>query len=150
MESKSRGYGPTTRNSDREESTIHYPNEFRAERSWNTPKTVAMLARPLGRILLSLIFIHAAYSKIFDFEMTVSWTHNTLDSNGFSLDKLLGLDDVGLIPMLVGVAMFLEGIGECEDETLLAGFSVVAANATLASCQLCKSCFVQDSWHDFP
>ncbi len=67
--------------------------------------------RWLARLFLASIFVHAGVSKLTSWTDVVAWAHNALESNGLSLDKLLGVDDVGVVPMLVGIALFLELFG---------------------------------------
>ena len=69
------------------------------------------LTRAFSRLLISGIFIHAGVSKLTAWSKTVTYTHDTMDANGFALDKLFGLDDAGLVPMLLGIALFLELVG---------------------------------------
>ncbi len=67
--------------------------------------------RWLARILLAAMFLHAGISKLQSWTETVAWSHNALETNGLSLEKLIGMDDVGVVPMLVGIALFLELFG---------------------------------------
>jgi hypothetical protein len=71
------------------------------------------LARAVGRVLFSLMFIAAAVNKVLNWNKTVAWTHNTMDGNGFALDRLLGIDDVGMVPLLLGFGCCLEFTGVC-------------------------------------
>jgi hypothetical protein len=68
------------------------------------------ITRAFCRLLVAGIFLHAGLSKIASFQSVVSWTHDTMDANGFALDRL-GFDDVGLVPMLVGIVTYLEVAG---------------------------------------
>ena len=68
-------------------------------------------SRALGRALLSVMFLSAAYNKVVNWDVTREWVHNTMDGKGFALDRLFGVDDVGWVPLLLALAVLAEAGG---------------------------------------
>ena len=58
-------------------------------------------SRFFGRALLSSMFLVAALNKLQNWDSAVQYMAGTMEANGFGLNAL-GLDDAGLVPMLMG------------------------------------------------
>ncbi len=71
----------------------------------------ALHSRAVGRALVAFMFLGAAYNKCVNWEVTLRWTHDTMDGKGFALDRLFGVDDAGMVPILLALATAVEALG---------------------------------------
>jgi hypothetical protein len=68
-------------------------------------------SRWIGRALLSVMFLAAAVNKCLNWDSTLEWAHNTMDGKGLALDRLFGIDDAGMLPLLLVLATSIELLG---------------------------------------
>ena len=83
------------------------------------PTHVQLLAAPLGRVLISVIFLMSGLSKISNYSGTAGWMES-LGVPGMLLPLVIIFEVVGAILIIVGFQTRIVA-------TLLAGFSILTA-----------------------